>query len=138
MSLESDLKDWLRADAAVSAVVDQRIFRGVAPKGTLRPFMCFYRNSGQSDRTLSGLTGLATARITFDCWAADPEGAEDIAEIVRATIESIAAYVLTYRQPYLLGSTRVRDVVFEGDEENYDETARDFRRMADFTFTFEE
>ena len=80
MSSENSLRGLLLADAAVAALVGQRIKADRAEAGTVIPFVVFARSSTDPIVTLEGV--LLAERVFFEieCWAHDRAQADAIAD----------------------------------------------------------
>lgn len=140
MSMESDLVAWLLADAGVAAAIADRLYRLVAAQGAARPYAVLTGTSAPQ-RTLAGPTGEAVARLQLTCWGSDETvagvaDAEAARDALRAALRALEAYVL--RMPKVIGTTRIRDVSDESDQELYDDEIRQPRRMIEFTVRYEE
>ena len=79
MLLEA-LRDYLLAQTGVTNLVSSRIVPGVLPQNSPVPAIDMRTVSGDHDHDLAGLTGIVKAGVTFDCYADDPEVADQVAE----------------------------------------------------------
>lgn len=106
--IESDVRAVLVADAAVVALVVDRVAAGVIPEGEIRPYITYQLVTGQRPGSLSAHGTLRNARIQLSCWSPSYGVAKQIAQAVQDAIEASVLF----------------DVVFIGDVELYDaETA---------------
>lgn len=143
MSMESDLQAWLLADAGVAAAIGDRLYRLVAAQGAVRPYAVMATLAAAPQRTLAGPTGEAVARLQLTCWgseetAAGLADAEAARDALRTALRALEADILSYRRPRTIGTTRIRDVSDESDQELYDDEIRQPRRMIEFTVRYEE
>jgi hypothetical protein len=74
------LRDYLLTRSTVTALVGTRIVPGVLPQNSDVPAIDMRVTGGEHDHALDGLTGVVTSIVTFDCYADDPEVADDLAE----------------------------------------------------------
>lgn len=87
MSLERALFARVTGDAAVSALIGDRLFPNVAPLGTDAPFATYQRISATRVRSLTQRSGLAMARMQLDCMAETYAGARALADAVRQALD---------------------------------------------------
>lgn len=84
MTFKADFAAVLAA-SAVTAVVGEKIFPGVAKQGSAKPYIVWRRNGGDPQPTLSP-TAASRARLKFDmlvgCYAEDYDTAADLADKV--------------------------------------------------------
>lgn len=82
MSTETVLFALLAADAAVDALIADRIYPEVAPQDTSRPYVVYQRESTQPLYTIHGTLALQSVFMSLTCYAATRASAEDIADAV--------------------------------------------------------
>lgn len=89
MSFESDLYSALGGNATLSNLVGGRIVPSHAGQGTAAPYVVYTPIFNDARYDLDGDTGVAKVRLQVDCYAEDPEGADQAAAIARAVIEAL-------------------------------------------------
>ena len=87
MSLKDAMIAELRADTGVAALVDERVFKKVAPQGKPLPYITVQRISNSHVHHLTAASGLADARVQVSCWDTSDSGAEALAEAVREALD---------------------------------------------------
>jgi hypothetical protein len=83
----SDLRAHVIADAAVMAMVGDRMFPVKLPQNVLYPALSYNQVSGVRTYDLCGPTGRVRPRITINSWAETYADARDLAHAVRKAIE---------------------------------------------------
>lgn len=73
------LRDYLIARPQVSAIIGTRLVAGVLKQNSPYPAADMRIVMGDYDHTITGLSGSATSRVIFDCYAYDPSVADDLA-----------------------------------------------------------
>lgn len=87
MSVESDLYTLLKDDAAVAALVSNRIFPLLMPQNPAFPAITYHRVSGPRVHSHGGPSGLASPRFQVSCWAKSYAAVRDLAEKVRLALD---------------------------------------------------
>jgi hypothetical protein len=86
--IEQDVVEVLLADAAVEALVGDRIFPVTVRYETQLPAVTYQRMSGERTYTMGGRGGWATVRIGMSAWARDYSAARSIADAVRVALDA--------------------------------------------------
>ena len=86
MSMESDLRALVIADADVTALIGTRMFFQRIPQGQALPRIRYSHIVTQSDVHLGGVMGEARTTIQIDCYADTAAGSLDLAEKVRVAL----------------------------------------------------
>lgn len=137
MSMESDLRAYLLADAGVAAAVGaEGVYRMVAAQDAAKPYAVMVTLTVSPERVLNGRTGEAVARLQITCWGDTDTQADSARDAVKAALRTLEAAAL--RHPATIGSTRIRDVSDESDQELYEDDIRQPRRLLEFTVRYEE
>lgn len=97
MSLETELRARLAADAGVSALVAARIYPLRLPQTPVYPALTYRRVSGLGVHNLSGAAGRGRSRIQVDCWAETYLGAQALAAAARASLDGFNGTLVTLR-----------------------------------------
>ena len=85
--IEEALVALLETDAAVAALVDDRIYPIVAPAGVDLPAIVYQRISGPRAETMAGPSGLAWPRFQFGCIGGSFSEAVSVADAVRQALD---------------------------------------------------
>lgn len=101
MPFEADLKSHLQTDAAIVAMVGDRIHPAVLPAGSALPALTYQHIGGAVMTDLSGGDGsLRNPRVQINCWAATYVQAHALSEAVRARLKTAAG---TFKAVPVLG-----------------------------------
>ena len=95
MATEADAVGTLiRSDAAVKALVADRVFALVMPPTTRFPLVTYQRTGREPFRTLSGASSLAASRYAIDCWGMTDSEADGVAKAVRDVVDGFVGTVV--------------------------------------------
>ena len=106
---EKLLADRLKADAAVAAILGDRIFPVIAPASSAIPFATWRRQSVQREQTLSGPLGMPIVTWGLDIYAETYQAVRDAADACRACLDGWTGAVGNYV------SVRLVTLINEGD-----------------------
>lgn len=67
--IEADVRTYLLADSAVTALIADRVYPLQLPQSAALPAVTYQRVSGTEGITYDGPSGLGRSRLQFDCWA---------------------------------------------------------------------
>lgn len=84
------LVELLSADAAVSAIVGNRIYPRIIPDAATFPLLVITKVAGAGTYTNDGDTGLEPARVQIDCYSAD--GASAVIELKTAVRRKLSGF----------------------------------------------
>jgi len=118
--LEGKIFTLLTTNAAVKAIVADRVYPGALKHGCRLPAISFARISGNYDSDLSGNSGLEIPRIQVDCWALGYQQAKDLAKAVRAAMNAATVAVAGFT------ATAFTDADIMDDAANYHSVSIDF------------
>jgi hypothetical protein len=114
VSLEQDLRTFLLAQSAVTAVVrDRRIYCGPRDASDPLPAITISRMSGDHGHTLTAASGWCKARVQVNSFATNYVDADALGEIIRNELDMLTGTIGT-------SSTNVSAVVLESDFPAYD------------------
>lgn len=133
MSVASDLRSFLLADATLTGLVGLRVHPAILPQSGPFPAITYQWTSGTRYQTSDGPVGLSRPRIQLDCWAETYLQAEAVFEALRRRLDGFVGV--------MGGSpgTPVQGVFFESERDGpYEPEAKLYRRSADFFVFFEE
>lgn len=131
------LRAFLLADPQISAMVGgQRIFPLRLPQGIREPSIVYRRITEVGDHHMKGPSGLTGPRMQIDCWAPDPDQAEQLANLVKARLDG-------YRGPMAAPGSppdviAVQGIFFDSSRDDYDGTAELYRVSRDYFVMYEE
>lgn len=84
----------LTGDAAVSAIVGNRVYQTEAPEPVIRPYVVFSLPSSVPLNTLSCNPEMDDQRIQVDCWSESQTESRQLGEAVRNALETVTHIVL--------------------------------------------
>ncbi len=76
----------LTANTGVNNLVAGRVYKSVLPRGYTLPAIAVHRYGGTQEYVFAGPSGVREDQIQVDCYAADAETAQQVAEAVRALL----------------------------------------------------
>lgn len=123
------LRSFVLADAAIAALVADRVYPLTLPQGVTLPAMTYQVVFGEHPVIHDGPQGLARARVQFDCWA------ERYSETV-----AIAGALRTVLNGYRGAMGAIPDVVAKvaGELDGWEPDVRAFRKTVDFQIWYVE
>lgn len=128
MSLESDLVDYLRGDAAVAALLGARIWFQEIPQDSAYPNAVMYRIDGVPNNTLAGSGGKSRVRVQIDVYG----------QTYAATKAAAAAVVSALRASGGSPSTGLDGALQLSDQDFYDAQVNLHRTSMDWRFLVSE
>ena len=129
MSVESDLKARLVADATVDGLVDGRIYPGALPQNPTYPAVSYFRVSATRLYNLKGTASRVTARFQIDCWAATHITARALADAIRASLHAVVG---------TMGSTSIGYIRLDNETDQYEDAVKEFRVIMDWFIDYVE
>lgn len=129
MSIATDLRTFLLADATLTTLISTRLYPGVLPQNPILPAMTYQWISGPRFHSTDGPSGLSNPRIQFDCWASTYLEAETVFTALRKRLDGYQG---------MAGSSRIQAAFLESERDEYEDEARLYRRSADFFVWYEE
>lgn len=88
--MEEQLLQHLAGDAAVTALVADRIVWNARPQGEALPCIVLHRITGGRDYAMAGRTGLVESVVQIDCWGERWLSAKQVARAVVASLDGLA------------------------------------------------
>lgn len=119
LDIRSALRTFLLADAAIAAIVGQRVHPIRMPQGQKGTSIVYLRISGVGDHVMSGPTRIARPRFQIDCWAEAPGAADSLANLVKERLDGYQG-AWTYGSDSPPTSIDILGVFFENEREGYD------------------
>lgn len=123
MSIASDIRTFLLADATLGGLVGTRVYPVKLPQDPTVPAMTYQWISGERHHAASGAVGLASPRIQFDCWAKTYLEAESMLEALRKRLDGFSGTA---------GASKIQGAFFETERDSYEDASRLYGRSADF------
>ena len=87
MSLETAMRAYVLADAAIAAVVGQRMYPRGLPQGPTLPALVYLRVDTRREHDMDGPDGLPRPRVQVTAWAANVQAATELAALVRVRLD---------------------------------------------------
>lgn len=69
MTLEASLSSFLKDDAAIAAIVSNRVYPGIIPQGSDQPAIVYAKSSRDRQQLFCGTAGLMNTQISIDSYA---------------------------------------------------------------------
>ena len=113
MTFKADLLTYLKADAGIAAIVDARIFSGMAPEKTAFPYIVFEKISSQGTSEMLAASELANDVYQFDCWAKSDVVRETMTEAIRDAFDGLRGIIMG-------AATEVRRAIVQGQFDTVD------------------
>lgn len=136
MGIENAIYSLLREDAALSALVGERIYPSIFPQGVGYPAVRFMRVTGRSGYHLKGRSGLDSGRWQFDVDAMTDDEAIAVKSAVEKRLSGFSGKAGT-------PPVAIRGCFKEMDRDGYDgglaaSLPRVFRKTLDFEIWFKD
>ena len=87
MSLETAMRAYVLADAAIAAAVGQRMYPRGLPQGPTLPALTYLRVDTRRGHDMDGPDGLPRPRVQVTAWAANVGAVTDLAALVRKRLD---------------------------------------------------
>ena len=85
--IEADFFSYLTGEATITAHLGDRIYPDASPQNPTLPLMVYEKTSVDRQMNLRGATGVSTARISCDIFAASRTVCETIVESIRLRVD---------------------------------------------------
>ncbi len=128
MSIETAVRRRLSDDAAVTALVSNRISPEWRREGTALPAIVYSVDSRTPVRTLTGTTSLAEFSIAVDCIATTLSGARALAAVVSDVLNDNTSYGVVDGTQIRWSGTDGEDVERMEDQDGGDDGPRVVRQ----------
>lgn len=123
LDIRQSFRPFLLEDAAIAAIVVDRVYSIRIPQGVRASSIVFTRVSGAGDYHLAGPSGIINVRMQVDAWAITPDAAVTLANLVKDRLDG-------YRG--LMGAVMVHGVFVADLREDYDDDAQLYRAGRDY------
>ena len=124
VSAEEILYSLLTNESDVTDLTGLRIYPNLLPQGCAMPAITYQRISGHREHCLGGPSGRARPRFQIDCWAADYDGAKDLANKVRLCLDGFKGDINT--------ESDVGGITLEADRDIWEDDINVYRISMDF------
>lgn len=104
MSIKTPLYNKLVADPALNALVDDRVYRKIAPENPTLPYVTYFSVDRPRIHLIRYSTDIVQERVQVDCWAATDGAAQNVADAIR---EELDGFVGNMGGTRVLGCTHV-------------------------------
>jgi hypothetical protein len=121
MTVPAALYGILSADAAVAALISDRVYPKTAPQGTPRPYLVFHKTFRRPLQTLTG-SSLSRGLWQLDAWADDPDEAGAVGAAVEAVLDGFGGDA---------GGRSLR-IMLDNDSDDYEPDTSLYRQSLDF------
>ena len=136
MSLRTDLATFLRARAAITAIVGARSYWLQAPQGATLPYITYQCVSGDPDQPLDGQSRLSKPVYQIDGFHSDPNAIDALYEAIRGLDGYVGAIgSTTCRHMCLLSERDISDPPFAAAGHSLPRVSLDFQIFIDETVT---
>ena len=122
MGTQAGLFTFITTYPAMNELIGTRMYPRVLPQTPTTPALVYNKISNPREYSQSGDSGLEHPRYQFDCWADDPDTAEQVGEIL---IERLSGYAGP------MGNMTVGAAFIENDEDGYDAETGLYRVMVE-------
>ncbi len=123
MSIASDLRTFLLADATLTTLIGTRLYPLTLPQNPTLPAMTYQRISGERVHTADGAHGLNRARIQFDAWATTYLVAESVFEALRKRLDAFRGAA---------GASIIQGAFVDSERDLYESEPKLYRNTSDF------
>ena len=130
------LRLFLLADPAIAAAVGTRMYPKILPQGQRSTSIVYNKISGIGHHHYQGTSGLGTPRYQIDVWAATPDDAANVANLIKERLDGYRGPMPNVGSPS--DDVEVQGAFFESDREDYQADITMHRTSQDFIIWFEE
>lgn len=133
MSLETAVTAHLLAQPGLTALIGNRLYPMVIPQTATLPAVTYQRISSVRHSAMVADTGVATVRLSFNCWAAAYPQAKAVAKELRAALQRCADTIGS-------GANTVSGVAsfVVAEYDDYEPDTGRYRVMLDFEISHQE
>jgi hypothetical protein len=129
--LRPALREYLLADAAIAALIGDRIYPNAMPQGVRATSIVYNRISDVGYHVYAGPLGFARPRYQLDAWAQTPDEAAALAGAIKERLDGFAGVMGT-------PPVTVQGALFAGLRDDYDADAELYRTSQDYLILFVE
>ena len=88
MEIEEVLYSKLVADSTLNALIGTKLYPQIAPPTITKPYIVYYKVSGDTINIMSMASGVATSVFQFNIWAESYSSAKSVAKALRNKLDS--------------------------------------------------
>lgn len=131
MSLATDLRTFLLADAPIAALVGTRVYRAVRNQGDGLPAIRVAVISDPSDHALDGVLSARDATVQIDCYDDDWIGVDALADAVETAFDGYSGAIgsRTCQASLMTSRNDIEDAPVFGNQQNTPRVSMDFSVM---------
>lgn len=131
------IKEILTDDAAVAALIANRVYPVILPQHPVLPAVTYSEISSIGDIHMSGPSGLVQSRFQFSVWGSTTASVSQVSQAVKSALNGFVgdkSYGSSSPQEVIT----FRGVMFQNANDLYDPAVLLYYRTLDFTFWFAE
>lgn len=88
MSIQTDVRDFLIADAAIAAIIGSRMYPDILPQNVTYPAISYSMAARESVRDIpNGPAGRARPRLTINAWSLVYDQASELSDAIRLRLD---------------------------------------------------
>lgn len=87
--IDTNVYNWLKAEAAIIAIVGQRIYPDILPPDPTYEAITYRATDHDIDNVFGGSTGLVRSDYYIDAWASRHDEADALSKVVRDNLKNI-------------------------------------------------
>lgn len=137
--IEDAIQTRLSAVAALTNIVDTRIYYGQLPQNPTYPCVSYHLISEKPEHAMGADTGVVRARVQVDSWGRDSENSPGIDQ-ARNTDAAVVTALSRFRGTLspASGDVVVQDIMRLTAREDYEDKTRVWHRTRDFEVIYQE
>jgi len=128
MTIETEVRARLVADATVSGLIGTRAYALVLPQGVTYPALTYSKISGVRLHNLDGAAGRAFPRISISMWSGSYVECQSLAAAVRHSLDGFNGTLATIKCTILI----------DNEIDDYDGTVEKYRILQDYRVSHRE
>jgi hypothetical protein len=129
MTIETELRARLAADATVAGLVVARIYPIVLPQKPTYPAITYSKVSGERLHTLAGAAGRAMPRISISAWSdVGYASVQTLAAAIRASLDGFNGTLTTIQT----------NIILDNEIDFYEDDTRVYRILQDYRLSHTE
>ena len=135
VDIRPGLHTLLLSNSDIVARVGDRIYPVVLPQGVTADSIVYNRIVDNESYHFVGPSGLITQRMQIDAWSQTPDGASELADLIKELIGGFSGTV-AYSANSPSDFVRIQGIFLLSGDEDYDSQAALYRRRRDYSIIF--
>lgn len=131
LNFEESLYNKLKTTASITALCSTRIYPLITPQGAIFPHVVYQRVSSNKYHSIGGDTGEISHNYQIDIYAETYSGVKALAEKIRLTLQNFNGLLYT-------NGVTVKAVLMLNETDDFDEEAKIYRVMQEYSFMYKE